>query len=69
MFATRTARILVVEDHDFMRRSYKTFFQLEDDIEVEWMVETGEKPRRSSARINRILPSSTWICRTWTDRT
>lgn len=41
MFATRTARILVVEDHDFMRRSYKTFFQLEDDIEVEWMVETG----------------------------
>jgi len=41
MFATRTARILVVEDHDFMRRSYKTFFQLEDDIEVEWMVATG----------------------------
>jgi DNA-binding NarL/FixJ family response regulator len=41
MFATRTAHILVVEDHDFMRRSYKTFFQLEDDIEVEWMVETG----------------------------
>jgi len=24
-----------------MRRSYKTFFQLEDDIEVEWMVATG----------------------------
>jgi DNA-binding NarL/FixJ family response regulator len=38
---TSPARLLVVEDHDLMRRSYKRFFRSEADIEVTWMVETG----------------------------
>jgi len=41
--STPPARLLIVEDHELVRKSYERVFRFEEGVEIEWMISTGQE--------------------------